>query len=105
MARAPQNVTRKVALATFAPPARAPMAPSKARKISEAIETPATRNERGISRTIASGIAAQIGRASCRERVCKYVWMSVGEGALEKKQKAKKYRWVTSEKIITDKRK
>ena len=36
MASAPQNVTRRVALTTSAPPARAPMAPSSARKASEA---------------------------------------------------------------------
>src|SRR3546814_18572116 len=28
-----------------------------------------------------------IGRASCRERVCKYVWISVGAVSLKKKKK------------------
>ena len=41
IASAPQKVTRTVAFATFAPPARAPIAPSRARKPSDAIETPA----------------------------------------------------------------
>src|SRR3546814_11133305 len=31
-------------------------------------------------------IEIQIGRASCRERVCQYVEMSVGAGSLKKKQ-------------------
>src|SRR3546814_14280326 len=30
---------------------------------------------------------AQIGRASCRERVCQYVWISVVAGTLKKKNK------------------
>src|SRR3546814_20845137 len=30
--------------------------------------------------------AAQLGRASCRERVCQYVWISVVAGSLSKKQ-------------------
>src|SRR3546814_13303730 len=29
----------------------------------------------------------KIGRASCRERVCKYVWISVGDGYIKKKKK------------------
>src|SRR3546814_11420358 len=33
-----------------------------------------------------SGLAAQIGRASCRERVCQYVEISVVAVALKKKQ-------------------
>src|SRR3546814_14629813 len=28
----------------------------------------------------------QIGRASCRERVCQYVWFSAGPGSLKKKK-------------------
>src|SRR3546814_16923336 len=31
-----------------------------------------------------------IGRASCRERVCKYVWISVGAVSLKKKKKKTK---------------
>src|SRR3546814_14620830 len=30
--------------------------------------------------------AAEIGRASCRERVCQYVYISVADGSLEKKE-------------------
>src|SRR3546814_17174684 len=30
---------------------------------------------------------SQIGRASCRERVCQYVWISVGACSLKKKKK------------------
>ena len=39
MAAAPQKVTRTVAFRMFAPPALAPIAPSNARKISDAMET------------------------------------------------------------------
>ena len=42
MASAPQNVTRAVARRTFAPPARAPIAPSRARNSSDAAETMGT---------------------------------------------------------------
>ena len=38
-AKAPQNVTRSIARGTLAPPALAPMAPSNARKPSDAAET------------------------------------------------------------------
>src|SRR3546814_13997504 len=31
----------------------------------------------------------QIGRAACRERVCQYVWISVGAGTLKKKKTQK----------------
>src|SRR3546814_11951351 len=34
--------------------------------------------------------AAQIGRASCRERVCQYVWISVGAVTLEKTKASSK---------------
>src|SRR3546814_12472434 len=30
-------------------------------------------------------LLAEVGRASCRERVCQYVWFPVGAGTLEKK--------------------
>src|SRR3546814_19248407 len=33
---------------------------------------------------------AALGRASCRERVCQYVWISVGAGSLKKKNKKNK---------------
>src|SRR3546814_14932100 len=33
-------------------------------------------------------VADDIGRASCRERVCQYVWILVGAGALKKKNNA-----------------
>src|SRR3546814_12553242 len=33
--------------------------------------------------------AVKIGRASCRERVCQYVYISVGADALKKKKKKK----------------
>ena len=58
IASAPQKVTRSVALPTFAPPARAPIAPNRARKTSDPIETPATRAAGDMSKTIARGIAA-----------------------------------------------
>src|SRR3546814_20228796 len=32
-------------------------------------------------------VGAEIGRASCRERVCEYVWISVVAGVLKKKKK------------------
>src|SRR3546814_12941103 len=38
-------------------------------------------------------LAYEIGRASCRERVCQYVYISVVAGALKKKKKTiKKYK-------------
>src|SRR3546814_16993305 len=77
LARAPQKVTRKVALPSLAPPARAPMPPSKARKAWDAIEAPATRNARGMSRT-------KIGRAWWRERVRQYVENSVVDESFKK---------------------
>src|SRR3546814_14021338 len=47
----------------------------------------------GVGAALAGGgeaamgvIAAEIGRASCRERVCQYVWISVGAGELKKKK-------------------
>jgi hypothetical protein len=39
LAKAPQNVTRIVGLMIFAPPARAPIAPSAARQMSETPKT------------------------------------------------------------------
>src|SRR3546814_14569825 len=39
----------------------------------------------------AEALPTEIGRASCRERVCQYVWISVGGGSLKKK-KSKKQR-------------
>src|SRR3546814_15084652 len=44
--------------------------------------------------------AYEIGRASGRERVCQYGWISVGAGSLTKK---KKYRYVTTAHITCDK--
>src|SRR3546814_16421702 len=35
--------------------------------------------------TACTRMSGQIGRASCRERVCKYVYISVGGGTLQKK--------------------
>ena len=58
IAIAPQNVTRAVAVTMFAPPAFAPIAPSKARNASEAAETTGTSREGGEIRTITSGMAA-----------------------------------------------
>src|SRR3546814_17974296 len=40
-----------------------------------------------IPAALASGSSSQIGRASCRDRVCPYVWISVGAGSLKKKKK------------------
>src|SRR3546814_18685901 len=37
---------------------------------------------------LASGPAREIGRASCRERVCQYVLISVVAGSLKKKKKS-----------------
>src|SRR3546814_12956200 len=36
--------------------------------------------------TRAGGLQSEIGRASCRERVCQYVWISVCAGQLKKKR-------------------
>jgi len=55
MARASQKVTRRVVSATMAPLMCVPMAPNKARKTGAATETPAIRNERAISKTMAAG--------------------------------------------------
>src|SRR3546814_14127164 len=43
------------------------------------------------SRAAVLAASSKIGRASCRERVCQYVWISVGAVYL-KKQTKKKYR-------------
>ncbi|MDT4858722.1 hypothetical protein FQZ97_932030 [compost metagenome] len=58
MAKAPQKVTRTVAFTTFAPPALAPIAPSKERNSSDAAETSSTSCFAGASHTMASGIIA-----------------------------------------------
>src|SRR5689334_4247051 len=57
IASAPQNVTRTVARSTLAPPALAPIAPRRARKPKEAIETIGTSNFTGETTTMSSGIA------------------------------------------------
>lgn len=51
MAKAPQKVTRTVAFTTFAPPALAPIAPSKERNSSDAAETSGTSWFAGASHT------------------------------------------------------
>jgi len=58
MANAPQNVTRIVARRTFAPPARAPIAPRSARKPKEAADTSGTIALIGDMTTISNGNAA-----------------------------------------------
>ena len=58
IAKAPQNVTLIIALATLAPPALAPIAPRSARKHSEAAETIATSIEAGDTTAMSKGIAA-----------------------------------------------
>src|SRR3546814_11752128 len=37
--------------------------------------------------TVRSVFVVELGRASCRERVCQYVWISVVAGSLTKKNK------------------
>ena len=58
IARAPQKVTRRVAFPMVAPPACAPIAPSKAKNSNDAAETNGTRIDAGAISTIDSGIAA-----------------------------------------------
>src|SRR3546814_19904158 len=43
------------------------------------------RRLRGGARRASAGCVRQIGRASCRERVCQYVWISVVAVSLKKK--------------------
>src|SRR6185312_11091568 len=57
-ASAPQNVTRIVARSIFAPPAFAPIAPSRAKKPNDAAETIGTSKLAGETTTISNGIAA-----------------------------------------------
>ena len=59
-ANAPQNVTRTVARRMFAPPARAPMAPSRARKPSDAPATIGSSAFVGDTTTMSNGMAAPI---------------------------------------------
>jgi hypothetical protein len=58
IANAPQNVTRAVARKTLAPPALAPIAPSRARKSKDAADTMGTSKLRGDNSTANKGIAA-----------------------------------------------
>src|SRR3546814_13067725 len=44
----------------------------------------------GLTGQYISGLELQIGRASCRERACQYVSISVGAVALQKKNRQKK---------------
>lgn len=53
IAKAPQKVTRSVAIMTFAPPAFAPIAPRNARNSSEAADTTQTSEAAGATSTIA----------------------------------------------------
>src|SRR3546814_20799904 len=46
-------------------------------------------HERFRSGNITPGFIAEIGRASCRERVCQYVYISVVAVSLQKKNKKK----------------
>ena len=62
IASVPQNVTRNVALGTFAPPARAPIAPSSPRNTSDAIDTTGTSRDGGETRTNESGNTAPLRR-------------------------------------------
>jgi hypothetical protein len=74
IAKAPQNVTRAVALRTFAPPALAPIAPRRPRKPKDAAETIGTSIVAGATTTISNGIAAPTAnvaadvRAACTGR-------------------------------------
>ena len=63
IAKAPQNVTRTVALSTLAPPIWAPIAPRNARKINEAAETA------GISQAAGDRAAVDSGRAAPTAKV------------------------------------
>src|SRR3546814_13308313 len=51
------------------------------------LDGPAGEFERKLrGMTCSLGVVVKIGRASCRERVCQYVWMSVVGGSLKKKK-------------------
>src|SRR5674476_54530 len=58
IARAPQNVTRSVARRILAPPARAPIAPSTARKAKDAADTMGTSALAGDTTTMSNGMTA-----------------------------------------------
>ena len=58
IANAPQNVTRAVARRMFAPPVLAPIAPRRARKPKDAVDTMGTSALAGDTTTISKGIAA-----------------------------------------------
>src|ERR1017187_7864635 len=58
IANAPQNVTRTVARRIFAPPTFAPIAPRRARKPKDAVNTIGTSAPVGDTTTISKGIAA-----------------------------------------------
>ena len=62
IASAPQKVTRNVALRTYAPPARAPIAPSRPRNTSDAIDTTGTSIDVGETRTTDSGNTAPVAK-------------------------------------------
>src|SRR3546814_13735084 len=55
-----------------------------------------------VKQAAADGTAkAEIGRASCRERVCQYGWTSVVAGSLKKKQQTKQNKETEPDDVIT----
>lgn len=80
IAKAPQNVTRTVALAVPAPPALAPSAPSRANEINDVTATAGPITSLGRTKAVSRGKAARIAkvaadvRAACTDvRYSKFV--------------------------------
>jgi hypothetical protein len=64
IAKAPQKVTRMVGLTIFAPPARAPIAPSPAKQTSEAPDTVDAVHPAGASKVAIRGSAAPLAKVT-----------------------------------------